>query len=99
MSYADDLRIFMNIMAQSPEGLSDPNLIAKFSKAKFQLNQMASMDQINAQNMPLQTPVGTPQTTQTPPMGNNANQEPLGATGLNQANPMDNGQGSMNLPQ
>jgi hypothetical protein len=97
MSYADDLKIFMNIMAQSPEGLNDPNLIGKFTKAKFQMNQLSSMDQINAQNMPLQTPVGTPQTSQTPPMGNNAMQEPLGSQGLNQANPM--GQGELNLPQ
>ena len=99
MSYSDDYKMFMNIMAQSPEGLGDPNLIGKFSKAKFQLNQMASMDMINAQNMPLQTPQNGLQATQTPPMGNNVNQEPLGATGLNQANPMDNGNGAMNLPQ
>jgi hypothetical protein len=45
MSYRDDYTLFLNLMGQSPEGLGDPMLIGKFSKAKFQLNQMQSMAQ------------------------------------------------------
>jgi hypothetical protein len=51
MSYADDLKIFMNIMAQSPDGLGDPQLISKFAKAKAGLNMMSSMNEMQAQNV------------------------------------------------
>lgn len=51
MSYADDLKIFMNILAQSPDGMSDPQLVNKFAKAKSMLNGLQSMNQMQAQGM------------------------------------------------
>lgn len=51
MSYADDLKIFMNILAQSPDGMSDPQLVNKFAKAKSMLNGLQSMNQMQAQNI------------------------------------------------
>ena len=86
MSYADDLKIFMNIMAQSPEGLSDPQLIGKFSKAKAQLNQFDSMSAMQSQN------VAPPVPTQ-PPLGA---QTPLGGESIPQM--QNEGQGALNLP-
>jgi len=54
ISASDQLKIFQNILAQSPEGLSDPNLIGKFAKAKAFLHAQASIEQINAQkNSPM----------------------------------------------
>ena len=78
MSYADDVKIFMNIMAQSPEGLNDPQLIGKFSKAKFQLHAMDSMNQMQAQQ-PMPQGVGG---MISPQQGNSMPTEQLGATGL-----------------
>lgn len=63
MSYADDLKIFMNILAQSPDGMGDAQLIGKFAKAKAGLNMMASMNEMQAQGavppMPPQPMVAT----------------------------------------
>jgi hypothetical protein len=94
MSYKDDYVLFMNLMAQSPEGLGDPMLIGKFSKAKFQLNQMSAM----AENMPIASPQPS-QGIQSLQMAQGMPNEQLGATGLeNNPNPMNSGQGGMNLP-
>jgi hypothetical protein len=94
MSYADDVKIFLNIMAQSPDGLSDPQLISKFSKAKATLHVNDSMNAMQAQDMVSQnvmsnTPIGQP--SQGMP------QEPLGATNTLNQPPME-GQGELNLP-
>jgi hypothetical protein len=87
MSAKDDLKIFQNIIAQSPDGLGDPNLIGKFSKAKSMLYQFDSASAMQSQA------VAAPMTSA--PMG--APQEPLGATGMpNQ--PQMEGQGALNLP-
>src|ERR1035437_10207393 len=63
MSYRDDYKIFLNIMAQSPDGLGDPQLIGKFAKAKAQLHAIDSMNQMQAMNnspmMANQSPQGT----------------------------------------
>ena len=89
MSAVDELKIFQNILAQSPQGLNDPNLIGKFAKAKFQMHTMDSMNEMQTQNMPPTGSPQPPQPTQTGQAGNSAPQEELGATGLeNQANPM-----------
>jgi hypothetical protein len=56
MSYADDLKIFMNIVAQSPDGMGDPQLIGKFAKAKAGLNMMSSMNDMQAQGAIPPTP-------------------------------------------
>jgi len=85
MSYADDLKIFMNILAQSPDGMGDAQLIGKFAKAKAGLNMMASMNEMQNQGamppMPPQSisPTGVPQ-------------EPLGAVdqGLGQTSEPNN---------
>jgi hypothetical protein len=86
MSAKDDLKIYMNILAQSPDGLSDPNLIGKFSKAKAQLNQFDSMAAMQSQ------PVAPPVPTQ-PPIGA---QTPLGGESIPQM--QNEGQGALNLP-
>ena len=96
MSAEDELKIFQNILGQSPQGLNDPNLIGKFAKAKFQLNMMGSMGEMQAQQPMPQVAGGT----MSPQMGNPATSEPLGATGMeNQQTPTDNGQGEMGIPQ
>ena len=81
MSYKDDVKIFLNIMAQSPDGLADPQLIGKFSKAKAQLHAMSSMADMQAMNNAPQTSVQAPQSTIGSPAVDNATQppqEPLG---------------------
>jgi hypothetical protein len=95
----EELKIFQNILGQSPQGLNDPNLIGKFAKAKFQLNMMGSMSEMQAQQALSQPPQGT----MSPPIGNNATSEPLGSVGAENQSmqpPMQNeGQGALNLPQ
>jgi hypothetical protein len=54
MSATDDLKIFLNIMAQSPNGLSDPDLIGKFSRSKATLHAIDSMGELQAQMPPPQ---------------------------------------------
>ena len=80
MSASDDLKIFMNIIAQSDSGLNDPHLIAKFSQAKARLHLMDSANQIQAQNL-------APQLSQMPPQATQSGQAipstPLGDNGLN----------------
>jgi hypothetical protein len=85
MSYADDLKIFMNIIAQSPDGLGDPQLIGKFAKAKAGLNMMSSMNEMQAQNVMPPAPIQPAS-----PMG--VSQEPLGAVdgGLGQPSEPNN---------
>lgn len=83
MSYADDLKIFMNILAQSPDGMSDPQLVNKFAKAKSMLNGLQSMNQMQAQNIvppipPQVPPQVTPQEGQ-PPMEGTATSTPQGS--------------------
>ena len=86
MSYADDVKIFMNIMAQSPDGLSDPDLIGKFTKAKATLHGMQSMNQMQAMAPPPMPPQNMPVEGQ-----NNALEPPI------QSNPIE-GQEAMKLP-
>jgi hypothetical protein len=83
MSASDDLKIFLNILAQSKDGLNDPALIGNFSKAKAQLHMMSSMEEINRNN-PLTNAPQSVQSTNSPQMGNTATSEPLGQnSGLN----------------
>jgi hypothetical protein len=82
----DKLRLFQNILAQSPEGLNDPNLIGKFAKAQFDLHRMNSMDEINKMNPPT-SPVQAPQSNNSPQMGDSATSDQLGQnSGLNDQN-------------
>jgi hypothetical protein len=60
MSANDDLKIFLNIMAQSDSGLGDPQLIGKFAKSKAMLHRFDSMNQIQAQLPPPAAPLPTP---------------------------------------
>ena len=79
ISYNDQLKILQNILAQSPEGLSDPNLIGKFAKAKAFLHAQQSMEAMK--NSPMVTPQA-PQPTQMGQPDQSTTNEPLGATGL-----------------
>ena len=63
----------MNILAQSPNGLSDPDLIGKFTKSKAMLHAMDSMTAMQAQMPP--PPIAQPQN-----IAPTASNEPLGAT-------------------
>lgn len=78
ISASDQLKIFQNILAQSQEGLSDPNLIGKFAKAKAFLHAQASMEQMNnSPMMPNQSataPISAPVDTSTP-LGQNLPQD------------------------
>lgn len=94
MSAEDELKVFTNILGQSPQGLNDPNLIGKFAKAKFQLNMMGSMGEMQAQQAMSQPPQGTI----SPPMGNPATSEPLGATGMENQPMQNEGQGMEQVP-
>ena len=108
----DELTIFQNILAQSPQGLSDPNLIGKFAQAKAKLHIMNSMGQIQQQQAQMQPQANSMQNQgQTAPMTGqptpSTTQGDLGANSIgnpnqNQSNqsPMQQeGQGSLNLPQ
>ena len=79
MSYKDDVKIFLNIMAQSPDGLADPQLIGKFSKAKAQLHAMSSMADMQAQNPAPQVANPNAGGTIPPAVAQDTAQEPLGA--------------------
>jgi hypothetical protein len=79
MTSANDLlKIFQNILAQSPEGLSDPNLIGKFAKAKAFLHAQQSMEQMNNSpmmpNQSVTAPISAPVDTSTP-LGQNLPQD------------------------
>lgn len=78
ISYNDQLKILQNILAQSPEGLSDPNLIGKFAKAKAFLHAQQSMEAIkNSPMIPNQSataPISAPVDTSTP-LGQNLPQD------------------------
>ena len=90
MSYADDLKIFMNIMAQSPNGLSDSDLIGKFSRSKATLNALHSMGELQAQMPPPQPIAPTMQNSpngggETAPISSEQIQStPTEESGLNQ---------------
>jgi hypothetical protein len=77
ISASDELKIFENIMAQSPDGLGDPQLLGKFAKAKAQLHALDSFNQMNtAPIMPNQgvtAPISAPVDTSTPLAGNPSN--------------------------
>jgi hypothetical protein len=83
MSAQDDLKIFLNIMAQSPNGLADPQLIGKFSRAKAQLHAMSSMADIQAMNNAPQMPPQAPQSTISPESGQSVAQPPQEPLGQN----------------
>jgi hypothetical protein len=106
MSYNDDLKIFYNLLAQSPLGLSDPHLIGKFAKAKSLLHQFDSFNAVQAHKkantapvQPLQTPIsGQPDQSTTP--------TPVGSGGLQGApntpsvpSSTQGGGSQLNLPQ
>jgi hypothetical protein len=106
MTKKDDLRIFLNILAQSPEGLNDPHLIAKFSKAQATLHQIESADMMNSQNIAPTSPVQAPQSNISAPMGDNVTQgqdalntSNMPQNGVNQPISQQEGNGSLNLPQ
>ena len=100
ISAEDQLKIFQNLLAQSPEGLNDPQLIGKFAKAKAQLHALSSMQQMNSQNI---APTMPPQASGGVNVGSpdqSTSQEPLGATNTqNQPPEQTGGQGTLNLPQ
>ena len=82
MSAQDDYKIMMNIIAQSPNGISDPNLIGKFSKAKATIHAMDSMAELRnyqQQQQPQQPPVANmpsqpPQQGETAPISSEPTQ-------------------------
>jgi hypothetical protein len=87
ISASDELKIFQNILAQSPQGLNDPQLIGKFAKAKAMLHMNDSMNQMQNE-MPMGVPQ-SPQATQTPQPMSTPPQEELGEGGLgNEPPPM-----------
>ena len=99
ISASDQLIVFQNILAQSPEGLNDPNLIGKFAKAKAQLHALSSMQQMNSQNIAPTMPIQAAGGVNTPSPDQSTTQGQLGATNdQNQPNPQE-GQGTLNLPQ
>ena len=77
LSAEDELKIFQNIVAQSPEGLNDPNLIGKFAKAKFQYHAMTSQSEIDRLNPPT-SPVQDAQATNSSQPMNSATQDQSG---------------------
>ena len=94
MSYSDDVKIFLNLMAQSPDGLADPDLIGKFSRAKAQLHAMSSAEEMNAQNV---SPVASPQPAggmMSPQTGSGMGQPPQEPNSIQN----QGGQGSLVLP-
>jgi hypothetical protein len=99
LSAQEELKIFQNIIAQSPQGLGDPELIGKFAKVKATLHVMDSMGQVQSNN----APISAPQTLQGTPTGqpDQSTQEPLATanTGQDQPPMQNEGQGTMNLPQ
>jgi hypothetical protein len=104
LSAVDELKIFENVLAQSPQGLNDPELIGKFTKAKSYLHRLDSLNQIQTQqNMTTQaSPQGAGGMIPSQ-QGNPTPQGQLGATGLenqqNQPSMQQGGQGTLNLPQ
>jgi hypothetical protein len=96
ISAADELKIFENILAQSPEGLSDPQLIGKFAKAKSMLHRMDSFNAL--QNIAPATPPMGAEGTIAPESNNISPNMPLGENiPQNQPTSME-GQGALNLP-
>ena len=97
ISYNDQLKILQNILAQSPEGLSDPNLIGKFAKAKAFLHAQQSMEQMKnspmVANQGATAPISAPVDTSTPLAGNSPTDT------QNQPPDQTGGQGTLNLPQ
>lgn len=85
MSYKDDVKIFLNIMAQSPDGLGDPQLIGKFSKAKAQLHALDSYSQLQAMNNAPQTSNQPLQSTIAPQTDGSATPNPQEPLGVNTA--------------
>jgi hypothetical protein len=102
LSAADELKIFQNIIASSPMGLDDPQLIGKFAQAKANYHAFESVQSIqNMQNTPPVTPNNAAGGTISSPAGNTP-QEPLGAQNAlntpNNANSNTEGQGAMTTP-
>ena len=96
ISYNDQLKILQNILAQSPEGLSDPNLVGKFAKAKAFLHAQQSMEQIKnspmVANQGATAPISAPVDTSTP-LGDNSPNTPQSQPTAQGGNP------ELNLPQ
>jgi hypothetical protein len=103
MSYKDDLKIFLNIMAQSPDGLGDPQLIGKFAKAKAVLHAQQSMEQMsNSPMMANQSPQGTMSPTSNNTAQNDGSMPQTPESTQNTPNTPSTpqgGQGTLNLPQ
>jgi hypothetical protein len=83
MSAVDDYKIALNILAKF--GINHPDFIKEYAKAKNLLHQFDSMNQIQAHNkayvkptQPVQAPISVQPDQSTA-------QEPLGATGLQNA--------------
>jgi len=96
ISAQDELKIFENLLAQSPDGLSDPNLIGKFAKAKSVLHQMDSYNAM--QNMPPAMPQMGMGGMIAPQSNNLPTNTPLGENiPTDQPTSME-GQGTLNLP-
>lgn len=78
----DELTLFQNIIAQSPQGLNDPNLIGKFAKAKFdyhRMNSQAEIDRLNPPSSPVQVPQQpiSPEAANVPPEGDQGSNMPI----------------------
>ena len=96
ISAADELKIFENVIAQSPEGLNDPQLIGKFAKAKSMLHRMDSYNAI--QNLAPTPSLVSAGGTIAPESNNIPPNTPLGENmPQNQPTSME-GQGTLNLP-
>jgi hypothetical protein len=95
ISAEDELKIFQNILAQSPKGLADPELIGKFARAKATLHAFDSMDMLQSQMMP----PTQPQPDQNAQLGqNNAISDTIAPQSTNTPPQTQEGQGSLKLP-
>lgn len=98
MSYKDDVKIFINILGQSPEGLNDPQLIGKFAKAKAMINAMDSYTALQGMGTPVIPEQTQPVVPDTPQSQNNAVTGTMPSQPVQTPNQMNEGQGSLILP-
>lgn len=98
-SAEDELKIFLNLMAQSPDGLGDPQLIGKFAKAKAFLHAQQSLEQMNSQNIAPVMPNQSVTATNAPlPDQSTAQPSTMHQNDPNQPLPQSEGSEAMKLP-
>jgi len=99
MSAKDDYKIALNILARV--GINSPDFVKEYAKAKATLHAFDSMDMLQGQMMPQNSPNNAISAPPTDQAGQSTTQEPLGAQNAinqpNQPNSME-GQGALNLP-